>query len=643
MKARIVIDDVHPRTTTGLFPAKATAGETVQVSADIFKDGHDILGAQVRWRPAGGRAWRSAPLYLQGNDRWAGAFIPDATGMYEFAVGAWTDTYATWRHKLEVKLAAFEDVSVELVEGALFFEKRADEASLKAQKAKLAEVADMLRDESLDHTARVASAVTDETAQLVKLPSPDEHITVSSVMRLWVDRARAGFGAWYCVFPRSWGGLKGLTESLPYIANMNFDVLYLTPIHPIGKRFRKGRNNTLQSTPEDVGVPYAIGSSDGGHTDIEPSLGTIKDFDALVKKANQLGLEIALDNALQCSPDHPWVSKHPEWFNHRPDGSIAYAENPPKKYQDIVPINFWPENKDDRVALWSACKEIFDYWISHGVRIFRVDNPHTKPMAFWAWCIPAVQAEHPDVIFLSEAFTRPKVMAKLAEVGFTQSYTYFTWRTQKQELIDYGVEVSVGASSEFMRPSFWPNTHDILLPPLRDGGVGAFKSRLILASTMVPNYGIYSGYELMENQALDPEKNTDYLHSEKYEIRHRNFDVEHNLSGWIGHINSIRRNHPALHELHNIWFHGTDNDQMIAYSKKSVDGSDAVLVVVNLDPNNAQETTIHLDLWQLGIGWEEPFVAYDEVTGRAFHWSGPANYVRLEPSEPAHIFHVHRA
>ena len=638
MKEQIVIDDMHPRTPTGLYPAKAVVGERVPVSADIFKDGHDTLAARVRWRPVGAKSWNSSPLQAGFNDLWSGVLVPAKVGAHDMVVDAWLDAHATWSHKIVTKLEALQDVSVELEEGRLLFAARSQEAKGRP-KAKLAEVARMLVDESLDHASRTASATTDEIAALMKGPAASDPVTTSPVQRLWVDRERAGFGSWYCVFPRSWGGLRGLADQLSYFTEMKFDVLYLTPIHPIGNTFRKGKNNTLNPEPDDMGVPYAIGSSDGGHTDIDSSVGTIDDFDMLVEKANGLGLEIALDNALQCSPDHPWVREHLEWFNHRPDGSIAYAENPPKKYQDIYPTNFWPEQEADRAALWSACKDIFTFWIDHGVKIFRVDNPHTKPMAFWSWMIADVQSKYPEVIFLSEAFTRPKVMAKLAEVGFTQSYTYFTWRTTKHELIEYGVEVATGPKTQFMRPNFWPNTHDILVHPLRNAPLGAFKMRLILAATMVPNYGIYSGYELGENEPLS-DGNTEYLNSEKYEIKHRNFKAQSSLRPWITRINELRRTHPALQELRNLWFHGSDNDQILAYSKRDVTGRDTVLVVVNLDPYHAQETMLDLNLDALGVAWDRPFEVHDEITKRSFFWWSSRNYVRLEPSEPAHLLTV---
>ncbi len=650
LTSRIVIDFVRPRTTTGEYPAKVVTGQHVLVSADIFKDGHDVLSARVKWRAAPRHGdglqdespWSYAPLHFVMNDRWEGEFVaPQEIGMHEFAVEAWLDHYKTWMHKAEVKLEAGVDVSVELQEGVNLFRQRIVEvpANRPEDAATLQRAADTMAEGSLTPHQRMIVAFDEETASLVATPGETDDISTSQTMKLWVDRPRAGFSTWYCLFPRSLGGLQGVINHLDYVRSMGFDVLYLTPIHPIGEKFRKGKNNTLNPLPDDVGVPYAIGSRDGGHLSVHPDLGTIDDFDNLVAACHERGMEVALDNALQCSPDHPWVSEHPEWFNHRPDGSIAYAENPPKKYQDIYPINFWPEREEDRVALWEACKETFTYWINHGVKIFRVDNPHTKPLAFWSWCIAEVQRHNPEVVFLSEAFTKPKMMAKLAEVGFTQSYTYFTWRTWKQELIDYGVEVAVSEKADFMRPNFWPNTHDLLTGPLRNGSVGAFKSRFLLAATMVPNYGIYSGYELMENEPL-AETNTDYLHSEKYQVRMRNFNQEPSLKLYITKVNNFRHDHPAMHELGNIWFHHTENDSVIAYSKRSRDGSDTVLVVVNLDPSNAQESTLHLNLEQLGLGPDEPFCAVDEITGRPFYWRGSQAYVWLPADDPGHLLTI---
>lgn len=639
MKGRIVIDDIHPCTSSGQYPAKSVVGEHMLVSATIFKDGHDRLAARVKWRPSGVRVWQMAPLEPGINDEWTSTMVFGDVGMHDFVIDAWVDVYSTWRHKLEVKLAAGQDVLVELAEGMLFFQQRAKEAVTKSDREDLTRVADMLADESLDYQSRAMTAMTEDVELMVQNPGKTEHVSSSPTQKLWVDRNRALFGSWYELFPRSYGGFKGVIEHLDYVANMKFDVLYIPPVHPIGTSFRKGRDNTLDPASDDVGSPWAIGNSEGGHTAIHPDLGTIDDFDALVVRAGELGLEIAMDYALQCSPDHPWVKEHPQWFNQRPDGTIAYAENPPKKYQDIYPINFWPEDETDRIALWEACKGILDYWIEHGIRIFRVDNPHTKPVAFWAWLIPAIQTEHPDVLFLAEAFTRPKVMAKLAEVGFSQSYTYYTWRTQKWDITEYMTEVALSDKADYMRPNFWPNTPDILAEPLRNAPLSAFKQRFVLAALLVPSYGVYSGYELGENEPASP-ANEEYLHSEKFEIRHRDFDSLDSLAPLIRAVNEIRRNHPALHELRNIRFHGADNEQILCFSKRDSIGSDTVLVVVSLDPYHPQECTLSLNLEELGVGWNESFEVYDELTERPFYWWGAHNYVRLTPDEPAHVLSV---
>jgi starch synthase (maltosyl-transferring) len=642
--ARIVIDDVRPRTPTGRWPAKAVVGEVVTVTATIFKDGHDVLAARVCWGAGNGDVKAAESRLAQVNaglDLWATTIVPTTLGRHEIVVEAWTDLYATWRHKVEVKLDAGQEVDVELEEGALLLERKARELKGNGDARLLRRAVKTLRDGSLLPSERLAPAVTDAVAELLWGPLADQaDVTRAEPQQLWVDRERALYGAWYEFFPRSVGGLRGAKDHLPYVAAMGFDVVYFPPIHPIGRQFRKGRNNTLAATAEDVGSPWAIGSEEGGHTAIHPDLGTFTDFEELVARANELGMEIALDYALQCSPDHPWVKEHPEWFHRRPDGTIAYAENPPKKYQDIYPINFWPEQEEDRVALWEACKDILDFWIAKGVRIFRVDNPHTKPVAFWDWVIAAVQAEHPDVVFLAEAFTRPPVMAKLAEVGFSQSYTYFTWRTTAADLRDYVEEVALSSKADFMRPNFWPNTPDILSGPLRNGPPAAFKVRLLLAALLVPSYGIYSGYELMENEPMS-QQNEEYFHSEKYELRQRDFDDPRSLSRYIAGINEIRRRHAAFARLRNVRFHGSSNDSLLCWSKASEDGSDVVLVVVNLDPWSAQDGTLDLDLGALGVPWAAPFEAYDELTGQSFTWQGAHPYVRLDPfEEVAHVLHV---
>jgi starch synthase (maltosyl-transferring) len=658
---RIVIDNVHPRTPTGAYPAKAVVGEVVVVSADIFRDGHDVLGAQVRWRPrtangageGGGRGgkWAASPMTPVGNDRWEAVIEPTTLGPHELVVEAWTDAYATWRHKVTTKLDAGQEIDVELEEGARLLESRVRRSPAEERQRLRAAVSSLrsLRAAGGEGTAKetekrvnehLAPALDPVVADLLAGPERPRDLTRSRPCPLWVDRERALVGAWYEVFPRSEGGLAGTAERLPAIAEMGFDVLYLPPVHPIGRTFRKGRGNTLVAGPDDPGSPWAIGGPEGGHTALHPDLGTFEDFHALVARADELGMEVALDYALQCSPDHPWVTEHPEWFHHRPDGTIAYAENPPKKYQDIYPINFWPERDADREALWEECRRILEFWIGHGIRFFRVDNPHTKPMAFWEWLIPTVQAAHPEVLFLAEAFTRPKVMAKLAEVGFSQSYTYFTWRNSAWELTDYLTELTAGPVADYMRPNFWPNTPDILSGPLRGGSPAAFKMRLLLAATMVPSYGIYSGYELYENEPAS-EANEEYGDSEKYEIKRRDWSRPDSLAPWIAILNAARRRHPAFSRLRNLSFHHSDNPSIVAYAKQTEDGSDVVLMAVNLDPDRVQETTLGLDLGALGLPRDAPFEAYDELTGRAFTWQGERPYVRLDPAvEPAHLLHL---
>jgi starch synthase (maltosyl-transferring) len=636
---RIVIDDVRPRTPDGAHPAKATVGHAVRVSADIFRDGHDILAARVRWKGSGDKRWSEAPLAEDVNDRWEGSFTPTANGMHAFVIEAWTDRYATWRHAVMVKYEAGQDITVELEEGALLLEDSAPRVAAGSRATIDAAVRTLL-DTSCPAGERLAAGLDPVVAQaLAGLPGTAD-LTKTKQLQLWVDRERALVGAWYELFPRSEGGFEGTKKRLSDVAEMGFDVVYFPPVHPIGRTFRKGANNTLTAGPDDPGSPWAIGSEEGGHTAIHPELGTFDDFDDLVGEANSLGMEIALDYALQCSPDHPWVREHPEWFHHRPDGTIKYAENPPKKYQDIFPINFWPDDDAHREALWDACKEIIDFWIGHGVRIFRVDNPHTKPLVFWEWMLPAILAEHPDVVFLSEAFTRPKVMAELAAVGFTQSYTYFAWRTAKDELREYAEEVCLGPTADYMRPNFWPNTPDILSGPLRNGSPGAFKQRLLLAATLVPSYGIYSGYELCENEPFS-DTNEEYFHSEKYEIKKRDWGRPDSLARWIARLNDVRRRHPAFAELGNIVFHHSGNPQVLAYSKVTADKADAVLMVVNLDPVNVQEDTLWLDLAELGMPAGSPYTACDEITGESFTWFGPDPYVRLDPAaEPGHVLHL---
>jgi starch synthase (maltosyl-transferring) len=636
---RISIDAVRPATPSRTFPAKAVVGEQVTVSAVIFQDGHDLTNARIRWRRVGKRTWHVAPMrdLATGTDDWAGTFRPAVVGAHEFVVEAWRDRFATWRHDVAIKASIGDDIEVELEEGARILESLAVDLGSRSRRRALDAAAALRRtDDPLE--ARLNAGFDDRVAELVA-PVPDADVTETEAVPLWVDRPRGGFGAWYEMFPRSEGGFAGAAKRLPAIAAMGFDIVYLPPIHPIGVSHRKGPNNTLVAGPDDPGSPWAIGSDEGGHTAIHPGLGTLEDFRRFVSEAGDLGLEVALDYALQCSPDHPWVKEHPEWFWRRPDGSIRYAENPPKKYQDIYPIHFWPEKDADRQALWKACRDVLRYWIDQGVRVFRVDNPHTKPIAFWAWVIERIHRDHPDVVFLAEAFTRPNVMAKLAEVGFTQSYSYFTWRTEPHELRAYVEELAHGPTADYMRPNFWPNTPDILSGPLRNGPPAAFHLRYVLAATLTPSYGLYSGYELYENEPAS-DANEEYLNSEKYELRRRDWGRPDSMAPFITRVNAVRRKHPAFRWLRNVRFHGSANDRFVVFTRGHVDDGDLVLVVVNTDPWDAQATVLHLDLEAVGLPWIGPYRATDELTGDTYTWDGPEPYVRLDPkqNQVAHVF-----
>ena len=637
-----MIEGVSPSIDCGRFRAKAVATETVEVFADIYRDGPEVLRAVIRYRGPSATRWSEAPMTHLGNDRWSGAFTPTTPGRWRYTIEAWTDRFATWRRDFEKKAEAGQDVDLELQEGALLIEAAAAKGPAK-QKKQLAAAAATLRKGTDDE--RTAAALDEALLDTMTKVGPREgSSTLKPVLELQVDRERGLYGAWYEMFPRSSGkpGEHGSFETaiaeLPRIAELGFDVVYLPPIHPIGNAHRKGKNNTLAAKKGDVGVPWAIGSADGGHKSVHPDLGTIEDFDAFVKEAEGLGLEVALDFAIQCSPDHPWVKDHPEWFNHRPDGSIKYAENPPKKYQDVYPVNFDTPNADE---LWRELKGVLDFWISHGVKIFRVDNPHTKPFAFWEWVIGEIQKEDPDVIFLAEAFTRPKVMQQLAKLGFTQSYTYFTWRNSKEELVEYLTELSTTEMADYFRPNFFANTPDILHEFLQLGGPPAFKIRLVLAALTSPSYGLYSGFELFEGVPREP-GSEEYLDSEKYELKHRDFTQEPNLNDSIARINQIRRDFPVCKKLTNIRFHQTDKDRVLAFSKTG-EGQEPLLVVVNLNPFHWEETTIELDLEVLGIDGADPFEVHDLLSGETFTWQGRWNYVRLDPREEvAHIFHVRR-
>ncbi|MDX3552576.1 alpha-1,4-glucan--maltose-1-phosphate maltosyltransferase [Streptomyces europaeiscabiei] len=642
---RVPIRDVRPSVECGRRPAKAVVGETFEVTATLFREGHGVVAANVVLKDPEGRPapWTPMRELAPGTDRWGACVTPTAEGRWTYRVEAWSDPIATWRHIARIKIPAGIDTGLVLEEGAELYARAAAGAPETDLHAALLTAVRKLRDDTLPVADRLAAALAPEVDEVLTRHPLRELVTSSEPLPLLVERERALFGSWYEFFPRSegtpeqpHGTFRTAARRLPAIARMGFDVVYLPPIHPIGTTFRKGRNNTLSPTPDDVGVPWAIGSPEGGHDTVHPDLGTLEDFDFFVAEARALGLEIALDFALQCSPDHPWVHKHPEWFHHRPDGTIAYAENPPKKYQDIYPIAF----DADLPGLLAETTRILRHWMDHGVRIFRVDNPHTKPVLFWEQVIADVNTTDPDVIFLAEAFTRPAMMHTLAATGFQQSYTYFTWRTTKQELTDYATELA-GDAASYMRPNFFVNTPDILHAFLQEGGRPAFELRAVLAATLSPTWGVYSGYELCENTPLKP-GSEEYLDSEKYQLRPRDWDTAaqdgRTIAPLITAINDIRRRHPALHGLRNLRFHHTDNNAVMAYSKSA--GSDAVVVVVNLDPHRAQEATVTLDMAELGLGPDENVPVRDELTGETYRW-GRTNYVRLEPGRaPAHVLHV---
>ena len=644
MVGRIAVTDVRPTVSCGRYPARAVVGEQVTVSATIFREGHDLVGGSVSLRRPD-RA-RTARLRMAegppGTDTWSTVIPVDIAGEWTFVVEGWADPVATWWHDAPLKVEAGVDVELMLEVGARLYDEAAGEVPRADRKA-LAETVRTLRDPALAPQDRLAAALAPSIRCLLEQYPVRQLVTRSEPRRLWVDRQRALYGSWYEFFPRSEGAvvpanggppqggtLRTAVDRLDAVAGMGFDVVYLPPVHPIGRVNRKGPNNSLTAGPHDVGSPWAIGSADGGHDAIHPDLGTMADFDAFVARTRDLGMEVALDLALQCAPDHPWVSAHPEWFTTRIDGTIAYAENPPKKYQDIYPLNF----DNDPAGLRAEVLRVVRHWMSHGVRIFRVDNPHTKPLDFWEWLLAEVRSTDPDVIFLAEAFTRPAMMHELARVGFTQSYTYFTWRTGKSELQDYVSELATAA--DYMRPNFFVNTPDILSASLQYGGPPIFKIRAVLAALLAPTYGVYAGYELYEHVAVRP-GSEEYLDSEKFQLRPRDWSApEHTLAPYLTMLNRFRRQHPATHWLRNVWFHRTDSEDVMAWSKRI--GDDVVLVVVNLDPHGARETLVHLDLPALGCG--ERLTVVDAVTGSSHTW-GASNYVRLDPfEEPAHLFVV---
>lgn len=642
---RVVIEGVTPQIDYGRFPAKRCLGDRVIVEADIFTDGHQSLGGRLLFRHESEADWRNVPLEPLVNDRWSAAFQVTKLGTYQFTLEAWLDPFQYWRRSLQKKFEAGQDVSLELLEGSEWIEQAAQRAAGR-DRTQLQEFAGFLRVMS-DTEQKVSLGLDQDLADLMsRCPDRSRACRFERELSIKVEREKARFSAWYELFPRSCGEGKrhgtfqDCIRRLPYIAEMGFDVLYLPPIHPIGEINRKGRNNSRSAEPTDCGSPWAIGSPEGGHKAIHPELGTLQDFHQLVREAGELGIEVALDIAFQCSPDHPWVKQHPEWFKRRPDGSIQHAENPPKKYEDIFPLEF---GTSEWKSMWVELKSVFEYWVEQGVQIFRVDNPHTKSFPFWEWVIAEIQRSHPEVIFLSEAFTRPKLMYRLAKVGFTQSYTYFAWRTTKWELTEYFTELTQTEVAEYFRPNAWPNTPDILTEQLQLGERSVFMQRLVLAATLCANYGIYGPpFELCESRPRE-RHSEEYLDSEKYEIRDWDTDRADSLKEFLARVNRIRKENPALHDNGTLQFHPVDNEQLICYSKRSEQNSNLIIVVVNLDPYHTHSGWIELPLDHLGVPLTRSYQVHDLLSESRFFWHGSRNYVEINPQVvPAHVLRLRR-
>jgi starch synthase (maltosyl-transferring) len=650
-RVRAVIEAVTPQVDGGRFAAKCCAGDRVVVEADCFADGHDVVACALLWRPDGDHDWSHVMMTPLGNDRWRAEFVPDAPGGYRYSICGWVDPFLSWRHDFERRVDA-EDLRVAALSGAALIAQAAQRTADAEERRQLDDWAHRLSDAARDGAGDVDALKRlglDETLAGIATRHPDLSHANSCARdyALWVDRGRARHSTWYELFPRSasndparHGTFADVEALLPYVAGMGFDVLYLPPIHPIGRERRKGPNNTLEAGPDDVGSPWAIGAEEGGHKAILPALGTPEQFRRLVAGAQRHGLEIALDIALQCAPDHPYVREHPEWFRKRADGSIQYAENPPKKYQDIYPFDFetaaWRE-------LWEELASVFEHWIGEGVRIFRVDNPHTKAFPFWEWLIARIHAQHRDVLFLSEAFTRPKVMHRLAKLGFTQSYTYFTWRHTKRELAEYFNELAHGPGAQYFRPNVWPNTPDILTAELQHGGRATFMARVALAATLSANYGIYGpAYELLEHVAVRP-GSEEYLDSEKYQRRVWDRGRADSLAEFIGVLNRARRENPALQRDDTLRFLHVDNEQLIVYAKCTPDLANVIVCAVNLDPHHVQSGWVDVDLGALGIAPDEPYQMHDLITGEHYLWSGVRNYVSLDPHRvPVHVMRLRK-
>lgn len=636
-KKRVLIENVQPQVDGGLYPAKRTEGERVDVTSAIFGDGHDHIRGEVLYKKQNDTQWTSVELTPTYNDEWQASFYVPEKGYYVFTIQAWIDHFETWYDGFKKKALAKVDVTVELTEGVILLKK------LGQTNASLLSIARKLEDKKQE--TAIEFVLSDDFARIVhENPLRDNETRYEKEFVIQVEHRKANFSAWYEFFPRSSsledgkeGNFKDCIKLLPRIAAMGFDVLYFPPIHPIGKVNRKGKNNNVSSKPGEPGSPWAIGSNEGGHKAILPELGTLEDFKKLVGEAHKFGIDIAMDIAFQCAPDHPYVKDHPDWFKQRPDGSIQYAENPPKKYQDIYPFNF---ESDDWENLWAELKSVFFYWIEQGVTIFRIDNPHTKPIPFWQWVIAEVQKLHPDVIFLSEAFTRPRIMASLAKVGFTQSYTYFTWRVSKQELTEYMNELIFGQSRNYFRPNFWPNTPDILPYHLQHQGENAFILRFALAATLSSNYGVYGPpYEFGENSPIEGKE--EYYNSEKYEIRHYDWKRTNRLTDIMSLLNKIRKENTALQSTWNLQFCPIENSQIIAYLKTTDNLSNIIMVVVNLDSNNTQHGYVQLPKAKLNLTDKINIKLHDLITDEHFTWTQEWNYVHLNPNKmPFHLFKI---
>jgi starch synthase (maltosyl-transferring) len=641
----VVIENLQPLIEGGRYPIKRIVGEDLAVEADIFKDGHDIVAAVLKWRVVGKREWRETPMSFVDNDRWRGVCTLYDAAVHEYTVEAWTDTFRSWQSEFAKKFdGGISDLRSEALEGAALVDAAARRARDRTDAVRLREFSEKI---SSAANVKIYGIAKSGELEVLMATYPDRAAAAqyAPAARVVVDRQAALFAAWYEFFPRSAEGLgdRGSTfrDSLARVDDaraMGFDVIYFPPIHPIGHTNRKGRNNSVTCEPGDPGVPWAIGSEAGGHKAVEPSLGTLADFDWLQKEVRKRGMEIALDFAINCSPDHPYVKEHPDWFYKRPDGTIKYAENPPKKYEDIYPLNFRCENWR---GLWAEMKSIVLFWAEHGVRIFRVDNPHTKPVAFWEYLITGVREKYPDTIFLSEAFTRPKMMKALAKAGFNQSYTYFTWRNTKQELIEYFTELTQTEMSEYFRPNLWPNTPDILSPVLQEGGRPTFKTRVLMAATLSPLYGIYSGYELCENKALPGRE--EYLDSEKYQFKERDWNAAGNIKDWIARLNKIRKENRALQMYTNLQFYHAENEAILFYGKMTAARDNIILVVVNLDPFRKQNSFVYVPIEEFGQMESDAYQVHDLLNDARYTWRGRQNYVELDPEiQPAHIFLVRR-